>query len=61
MIFEGGITSPVVAETVVSATLNSFWYPFRSISGSMNPPTLETAAAADPEIEPNSMHVSVLT
>ena len=27
----------------------------------MNPPTLETAAAAEPEMEPNSIQVSVLT
>ena len=61
MMLEGGITSPVVAAVVVTATLNSRLYPMRFISGIMNPPTLETAAVAEPEMEPNNMQVKVLT
>ena len=61
MMLLGGMISPVVAAVVVSATLNSFGYPFRFISGSMKPPTEDTAAEAEPEIEPNNMQVSVFT
>ena len=61
MMLLGGMSSPVVAEVVVSATLNSLPYPLRVISGIMNPPIDETAAVADPETAPNIMQVKVLT
>ena len=61
MMLEGGMTSPVVAAVVVTATLNSRLYPMRFISGIMNPPTLDTAAVAEPEMEPNSIQVSTFT
>ncbi|OQC27666.1 MAG: hypothetical protein BWX70_02133 [Verrucomicrobia bacterium ADurb.Bin070] len=51
----------MVAAVAVTATLNSRLYPLRFISGIMKPPIEETAAAAEPEIEPNSMQVRVLT
>ena len=61
MMFDGGMMRPVVAAVVVTATLNSRLYPMRVISGIMKPPTLETAAVAEPEMEPKSMQVNVLT
>jgi len=57
----GGIKSPVVAAVEVSATLKALSYPCRFIWGIINPPTDDTAAAADPEIDPNIMQVSTLT
>ena len=61
MQFEGGISNPVVAAVAVSATLKSRSYPFLFISGIMKPPMEETAAAAEPEIDPKSIQVTVLT
>ena len=61
MMLLGGIISPVVAAVVVTDTLNSRLYPLRFISGIMNPPTEDTAAAAEPEMDPKSMQVRVLT
>ena len=61
MILLGGITNPVVAAVVVTETLYSRPYPFLIISGIIIPPTLDTAAVAEPEMAPNIMQVSVLT
>ena len=61
MMLLGGIISPVVAAVVVTATLKSRSYPWRFISGIMKPPTEDTAAAAEPEIEPKNMQVRTLT
>jgi len=57
----GGISRPVVAAVTVTAALKSRRYPILFISGTMNPPTEETAAVAEPEIAPKSMQVSTLT
>ena len=40
---------------IVTEALKSLWYPILFIRGIINPPTEDTAAAAEPEIAPNSM------
>src|SRR5690606_38583911 len=57
----GGIINPVVAEVTLTAAENPGSYPSFFITGVINPPIAEAAAAAEPEIAPNSIAAITLT